>query len=111
MSKMFNVNKVLSILLLVLALLIAFVSCLPQDNNLAYSNDSCTEDAYADEMHHISTKGTIIGDVVFDNTEVSRLGNEPFAEVLGHPVSEDGTSIFYDGFELAAFGWVDGTSI
>jgi hypothetical protein len=62
---------------------------------------------FGSNAYNAGTKGIIIGNIVFNNIEVSRLRNEPFTEILGSPIYVDGTFIFYEGFELSAFGWVD----
>jgi len=56
MSKMFNVSKVFALLLLVLVLLVAFVSCSPQDNNNA--NEPSNPDRILEEYDYVSINFT-----------------------------------------------------
>ena len=42
--------------------------------------------------------GVIEGDILFNGVALSRLSVEPFKDVLGEPLTEDGDIAYYDGF-------------
>jgi len=64
-------------------------------------------DANSDIKSSPAINGIIYGDVVFNNIKASRLFREPFAEILGPPLSTRGMFVFYEDFELVASGWAD----
>jgi len=80
---MLNMNKVFALQLLVPVLLVAFVSCSPQDNNPAYINDSYIENAYANEqVDEIST-------IVADNSTDDKYAPEPKNNNANEPSDPD----------------------
>ena len=94
MSKMFDVNKVFALLLLVPVLLVAFVSCSPRDNNPAYINDSCVEDAYANEqVNEINT-------IVANNSADDKYAPEPKNDNANEPSDPDEIQEKYDNISI-----------
>jgi len=50
-----------------------------------------------EKEHDLSENGAIVGEVLYNNIEISQLFVEPFINVLGQPLNERGASSYYEG--------------
>ena len=77
---------------------------LPQQPAPEPISDEASEAATEEAADESTEFGIIVGDVYYRGIPISRLFTEPFSEVLGQPLSVQGSNFSYAGLEIRA-GW------
>ena len=77
---------------------------LPQQPSPEPTSAETAEGATEETANETTEYGIIIGDVYYRGIPISRLFTEPFANVLGRPLSVQGPNFSYEGLEIRE-GW------
>lgn len=93
------------LLLALLVILIAFSvsGCSGQENALIIEEEVLLVEDGVEEVNVAPVRrerGHIVGDVFYEDTPISRLFEEPFLDVLGEALDQDGALFFYEGLEI-----------
>ena len=85
-------------------MLFVFTACSENSDSttspLPTEPEPALEAAIQEAQNQLPDIGVITGDMFYKDIEVFTIFENPFADVLGEPLSERGSFVFYDGLEI-----------